>query len=164
MTLSHFRAAPRKGHLERAKRIYGYLFHLSDGAIRFQTGEPDYSSLPEQSHDWARTVYGNAKELVPEDCPEPLGHFVTLTHFKDANLMHDLVTGRSVTAILHFINSTPIDWYSKRQSTVETVTFGSEFVSARTAVDQASEFRNTLRYLGVPIRGKSYLLVTTSRS
>ncbi|KAL7564900.1 hypothetical protein ACA910_009389 [Epithemia clementina (nom. ined.)] len=157
MTLSRFRAAPRKGHLERAKRIYGYLLLLHDGAIRFQTGEPDYSSLPEQLHDWARTVYGNAKELVPEDCPEPLGHLVTLTHFKDANLMHDLVTGRSVTAILLFINGTPIDWYSKRQSTVETATFGSEFVSARSAVDQASEFRNTLRYLGVPIRGKSYL-------
>ncbi|KAL7577484.1 hypothetical protein ACA910_004765 [Epithemia clementina (nom. ined.)] len=157
MTLSRFRAAPRKGHLERAKRIYGYLHMFPDGAICFRVGEPDYSSLPEQVHDWSRPVYGNIKELVPTDCPPPLGNFVTLTHFKDANLMHDLVTGRSVTAILHFINGTPIDWYSKRQSTVETATFGSEFVSARTATDQAMEFRHTLRYLGVPIRNQSFL-------
>ncbi|KAL7570928.1 hypothetical protein ACA910_002561 [Epithemia clementina (nom. ined.)] len=157
MTLSRYRAAPRKGHLERAKHIYGYLHLHPDGAIRFCTTKPDYSSLPEQVFDWTRTVYGNAQELIPEDCPEPLGHYVTLTHFKDANLMHDLVTGCSVTAVLHFMNGTPIDWYSKCQSTVETATFGSEFVSARTAVDQAQEFRNTLRYLGVPIRGKSYL-------
>ncbi|KAL7579874.1 hypothetical protein ACA910_004884 [Epithemia clementina (nom. ined.)] len=157
MTLSRFRAAPCKGHLEWAKRIYGYLHMFPDGAIRFRVGEPDYSSLPEQVHDWSRTVYGNIKELVPTDCPPPLGNFVTLTHFKDANIMHDLVTGRSVTAILHFINGTPIDWYSKRQSTVETATFGSKFVSARTATDQAMEFRHTLRYLGVPIRDQSFL-------
>ncbi|KAL7559264.1 hypothetical protein ACA910_009039 [Epithemia clementina (nom. ined.)] len=157
MTLSRYRAAPRKGHLEHAKCIYGYLHLHPDGAIRFCTAKPDYSSLPEQVFDWTRTVYSNAQELIPEDCPEPIGHYVTLTHFKDANLMHDLVTRRSVTAVLHFMNGTPIDWYSKCQSTVETATFRSEFVSARTAVDQAQEFCNTLWYLGVPIQGKSYL-------
>jgi hypothetical protein len=25
-------------------------------------------------------------------------------------LYHDMVTGRSVTAILHFLNKTPMDW------------------------------------------------------
>jgi hypothetical protein len=37
-------------------------------------------------------------------------------------------TGRSVTGILHLVNSTPIDWYSKLQNSVETATYGSEFV------------------------------------
>ncbi|KAL7565356.1 hypothetical protein ACA910_013578 [Epithemia clementina (nom. ined.)] len=81
MTLSRYRAAPRKGHLERAKRIYGYLHFHPNGAIRFCTAEPDYSSLPEQVFDWTRTIYGNAQELIPENCPEPLGHYGTLTHF-----------------------------------------------------------------------------------
>jgi hypothetical protein len=75
----------------------------------------------------------------------------------DANLMHDLTTGRSVTGILHFVNKTPIDWYSKKQATVETATYGSEFVAARTCVEQIIDLRNTLRYLGVPIREKSYM-------
>ena len=44
-----------------------------------------------------------------------------------------------------------------RQSTVETATYGSEFVAARTAVDQIIDIRTTLRYLGVPIRDKSYM-------
>ena len=52
---------------------------------------------------------------------------------------------------------TPIDAYTKRQSTVETATFGSEFVAARTAVDQIIDIRTTLRYFGVPIRDKSYM-------
>ncbi len=65
----------------------------------------------------------------------PKGRLVTLTHYVDANLYHDCVTSRSVTGILHFINATPIDWFSKRQSTVETATYGSEFVTARTCVE-----------------------------
>ena len=69
----------------------------------------------------------------------------------------DLATGKAVTAVLHFLNQTPIDAYTKRQSTVETATYGSEFVAARTAVDQIIDIRTTLRYLGVPIRDMSYM-------
>ena len=75
----------------------------------------------------------------------------------DAYLHHDLATGKAVTAVLHFLNQTPIDAYTKRQSTVETATYGSEFVAARTAVDQIIYIRTTLRYLGVPIRDKNYM-------
>ena len=75
----------------------------------------------------------------------------------DANLYHDYVTGRASTAILHFINQTPFDWYCKRQATVETSTFGSEFVAARISVDQITDIRTTIKYFGVPIKGKSYL-------
>ena len=157
MSLLRFRAQPRKGHLDRAKRIVGYLLFLPDGAIRFRTGEPDFSSLKDQEYDWTRTVYSGACEQIPHDIPKPLGKHVQTTHYVDANLHHDLATGKAVTAALHFLNQTPIDAYTKRQSTVETATYGSEFVAARTAVDQIIDIRTTLRYLGVPIRDKSYM-------
>ena len=157
MSLSRFRAQPRKGHLDRAKRIVGYLLFLPDGAIRFRTGEPDFSSLKDQEYDWTRSVYSGAWEQIPHDIPKPLGKHVQTTHYVDANLHHDLATGKAVTAALHFLNQTPIDAYTKRQSTVETATYGSEFVAARTAVDQIIDIRTTLRYLGVPIRDKSYM-------
>ena len=101
-------------------------------------GEPDYSDLPDQDYDWTRTVYRAAKEQFPKDIPNPKGMRVITTTYVDANLHHDLTTGKSVTVVLHFINSTPGDWFSKRQATVETATYGSEFVAARTAVDQSS--------------------------
>jgi len=72
-------------------------------------------------------------------------------------LMHDMATGKSVTGILHLLNQTPIDWYSKKQATVETATYGSEFVAARTCVEQIIDLRCTLHYLGVPIHHKSYM-------
>jgi len=157
MTLSRFRVAPRKGHIERAQRIYGYVLNTKDSAIRFRTGEPDYSALPELLYTWTRSVYGDVQEIVPKDAPRPRGKPVVLTSYVDANLMHDMVTGRSVTAVLHLANKTPFDWYCKRQSTVETATYGSEFSAARTAIDQIIEHRLMLRYLGVPITGKTYL-------
>jgi hypothetical protein len=70
-----------------------------------------------------------------------------------------MLTGRSVTGILHLCNQTLVNWYSKRQATVETATFGSEFTAARRAVDQIIDLRTTLQYLGVPIHHKSYMFV-----
>jgi hypothetical protein len=120
MTLSTFHAAPRKGHLERVKRVFGYLSKMKQGAIRVRTEGPDFSDIPDFDFDWSRSVYGEPKELIPSDAPKPLGKYVTLTHYVDANLMHDVVSGKSVTGILNLMNKTPIDWYSKKQSTVET--------------------------------------------
>ena len=157
MSMSRFRLAPRKGHIERLKRMYSYLNKTKQYGIRFRTEVPDLSHLQEISPDWARSVYGNVKEEIPSDAPTPLGKTVYSFTFFDANLYHDKVTGRSVTAILHYLNSTPSDWYSKKQATVENATYGSEFVAAKTASEQIIDLRTTLRYLGVPIHEKSYM-------
>ena len=42
-TLSRFRSAPRKGHLERLQRIYGYVKKTKHYSVRYRTKEPDYS-------------------------------------------------------------------------------------------------------------------------
>jgi hypothetical protein len=89
------------------------------------------------------------------DAPPPLGKQIVLTHYFDANLMHDVLSGKAVTGILHFYNKTPIDWYSKKQSTTETATYGSEFVLCRTCFEQIIDHRNFLQYLGVPIHNIS---------
>jgi hypothetical protein len=101
--------------------------------------------------------------VLPKDAPELLGKHVTLSHYIDPNLIHDVMTGKSVTGILHIINKTPLDWYSKKQATVETATYGSEFVVACICVEQIIDLRSTLRYLGVPVRERTTCLSITSR-
>jgi hypothetical protein len=93
--------------------------------------------------------------ILLDDNPIPLGKPVVMTTFVDTNLYHDLVTGKSVSGILHLFNKTIIDWYSKKQGTVETATYGSEFVAARTAMEQIIDLCIELRYLGVPIKGST---------
>jgi hypothetical protein len=116
-----------------------------------------FPDLPENSCDWTYSVYGNVRELLLTYDPEPLGDYVTLSHYGEASLMHDVTSGRSVTRILHLANKTPINWYSKKQATAETATFASKFVSARICVEQIKDVCNTVRYLGVPIRDKSFM-------
>jgi hypothetical protein len=111
MTMSGFRVAPRKGHLESVKRMCGYLSKMWNAVIRIRTDEPDHSDLPDIQYDWSRSVYEELTEVLPTNTPPPLGKHVTLTHYFDANLMHDVITGRSETGILHFANKTPINWY-----------------------------------------------------
>jgi hypothetical protein len=126
-------------------------------ALKFNVREPDYGHLKEMNVDWTYSVYGNVKEDIPKDMPAPKGCYIVFTCFVDANLMHDYITGRSATGILHMLNLTIVDWFSKRQDTVELATYGLEFVAARQATEQIMDIRNTLRYFGVPVRDKTYM-------
>ena len=155
-TMSRFRAAPRQGHMERLKRIYSYAIWTKDYAITFRTDQPDYSFLPDPDFDWTYCVYGNVQESLPNDMPDPLSEAMTTATSMDANLNHCLATGKSLTGCLHFVNKTPVDWYSKKQATVQTAPYGSEFVAAKTATEQIMDIRQSLRYLGAPIDAKSF--------
>jgi len=157
MSLSRYCAAPRDGHMHRLKRIYGYVCKHLDAAICVRTDEPDYSELEFIEYDWEYSVYGKVTEEIPKDIPEPLGKPVITTTYEDANLYHDLITGCATTGILHMLNKMPLDWYTKRQATVKTVTYGSEFVAACIATDQIIDLCMTLRYLGVPVKSRAYM-------
>ena len=111
MSMSRLRPAPKIGYLEKMKKLYGYLVKTKHFAVRYRTKEPDCSHLPKQEYEWTRTVYGNVKEEIPKDTPKPLGKRVITTTFLDANLLHDIVTGKSVTAVLHLVNTTSTDWF-----------------------------------------------------
>ena len=100
------------------KRIVGYLLFLPDGANRFRTEEPDFSSLKDQEYDWTKSIYSGTCEQIPHDIPKPQGKHGQTTHYVDAKLHHDPTTGKAVTAVLHFLNQTPIDAYSKRHHLV----------------------------------------------
>jgi hypothetical protein len=157
-TLASFRVAPRVGHMERVKRMYGFLRKRPDAAIRFRTGIPNHErSAKPVIHDWTQTVYGKISEELPSDMPEPKGKAVRITTYEDANLMHCLLTGRSVTGILHLLNQTPIYWYTKKQGSVETATYGSEFVAAKIATEQIMDLKYTVRMMGIPLDGPAWM-------
>ena len=103
------------------------------------------------------TVYGTPIKDTPSNALMAKGNPVCTTTYADANLLHDLVTGRSAPGMLHFFNQTPIDSFSKRQNQVESATYSSEFMAAWQAVEQIIDLRYTLCMLGVPIEGPFWL-------
>ena len=52
-------------------------------------------------------------EVLPTDAPKGLGKRVQFTSYVDANLYHDLISGKLVTGNLHLANKTLIDQFSK---------------------------------------------------
>jgi len=137
MTLSSFRSKPRKGHLERIQRVYGYLSKMKHGTIRYRTELPDTSDFDFIKQDWSNSAYAGTREEYPKNLPPARGRQVLMTTFVDANLMHDVLSGKSVTGVLHFFNKTLIDWFTKKQNTAETAAFGSENNAARAATNKS---------------------------
>jgi hypothetical protein len=58
-----------------------------------------------------------------------------------------------------YLNRAPILWYSKKQNSVETSTFGSEFVALKTGMEMIKGMRYKLRMMGVPLDGPAHIRV-----
>jgi hypothetical protein len=73
--------------------------------------------------------------------------------FVDADHASNKITRRSQTGIVIYLDSSPISWFSKAQNTVESSTFGSEFIALRICVEMIEALRYKLRMFGIPIEG-----------
>jgi hypothetical protein len=156
MLASH-NALPRQGHLEAVYRIFSYLKTKTNHArlvLDPTYADIDYESFKQQN--W-NEFYGDATEHLPGNAPPPLGRPVEIRCFVDTDHAGDKLTRRSRTGIVIYLNSAPIVWYSKKQNTVETSTFGSEFVALKIAAEMLRGLRYKLRMMGVPIAGPSYV-------
>lgn len=99
------------------------------------------------------------QEAISGQVPEPRGKAVVLRIFVDSDHAGDKMTRRSRSGYIQFVNMSPIAWYSKKQGSVETSTFGSEFVALKTGVEANRALRYRLRMMGVPIDGATYTYV-----
>jgi hypothetical protein len=154
--LSSHLAMPREGHLDQVFHIFAYLKHHNRSSMVFDDQEPVFDETRFTKCDWAE-FYPGAAEVMPPNAPELRGKSVTTSAFVDADHAGCRVTRRSHTGVLIFINKAPILWYSKRQNTVETSTFGSEFVAAKIAVELIEGLRYKLRMMGIEIQGATNL-------
>ena len=156
--LSHHLVSPRVGHLHQVLHVFKYLKDHKRSRLVF---DPSYinisdDDLPIEERAATRArymaeLYKDATEDIPRNAPKPRGRPVQISCFVDADHAGDSVTRRSRTGILIFLNSAPIIWYSKRQNTVETSTFGSEFVAMRQAFEIIKALKYKLRMFGVDI-------------
>ena len=158
--LSRFSAAPREGHLRAMTRVFGHLKTWPRGTIVIDLRHPDHSCFDVADYDNWKEFCPDAEEAIPseDERPSPLGPKARLTVHVDADHAHDMLTRRSVTGVLLFLNNTPVKWISKRQKTVETSTYGSELVASKVATELIMEYRYSLRMMGVELDGPALLL------
>ena len=77
--------------------------------------EIDHSSF--KKHKWV-DFYGNVKESIPPNLPDPMGKDVDLRMYVDIDHARDKSTQRSRTGLLIYINMDLIRWLSKKQPTI----------------------------------------------
>ena len=150
--LSSYLACPRVGHLEGVFHVFAYLKTYCKSTLVFDETEPVFDESRFTECDWSE-YYPGASEPEPPRAPELRGNSVTTTCFVDADHAGCRVTRRSQSGIIIFLQRTPTLWYSKRQNTVESSTFGSEFVAMKIAIEQIEALRYKLRMLGIPVDG-----------
>ena len=157
--LSQYLACPRRGHLIQAIHIFKYLDIHRESFLSFDPPyldieEPlDQDKNPTRKSINMKEFYPDAEEILPTNCPEPRGRPVQINCFVDADHASNVVTRRSQTGILIYLNMAPIFWYSKKQTTIESSTFSSEFVALRIATEKLISLRYKLRMFGIPLEG-----------
>jgi hypothetical protein len=118
----------------------------------FDDSEPVYNESSFKVCDWAE-YYPEAEEAIPNNAPMERGNGVVTSSFVDADHAGCKATRRSHTGVVLFVNKEPILWYSKRQNTVETSSFGSEFCAMKTSINMIEGLCNKLRMMGIQIIG-----------
>ena len=151
-------ALPRYGHLNALYRIFGYLKSHHNVEMFFDPSHPhiDESEFPDR--DWSTSEFGSElKEILPGNMPEPRGQGMVMRCFVDADHASDSITRRSRTGFVVYLNTAPIYWCSKKQTTVETSSFGSEFVAMKQCTEYVRGLRYRMRIMGIPVLGPTYI-------
>jgi len=150
-TLAKFMATPRKGHMVAVLRIFACIKKYLKCQIVIDPHERDWSNLSWLSENW-KEFYPNVNEEMPINASKPAcGNSVQSNMFCDASHATNLMTRRSTTGIIIFLNGTPVTRYSKRQNTIESSTFGSEFIALKIATEMNNGLRYKLPMLGIAI-------------
>jgi hypothetical protein len=131
--LSSHLALPREGHLKAVYFLFAYLKKKHNTRMVFDPTYPNIDMTKFKECDW-KPFYNNVQEALPPNAPEPCGKPVDTRLFVHADHAGDRITWRSRTGFFIFVNGAPIVWYSKRQNTVESSVFGSEFVALKTEI------------------------------
>ena len=100
----------------------------------------------------------NAVESLPSMMLKPRGRQVSTTAYVYSSYAANKVTRKSHTGCVIFMNRASIIWHSKRQNTIESSAFSSEFLATKTCIEHVSAIRYKIRMFGVPIDGPTNVL------
>ena len=106
-----------------------------------------------QKKDWTSSKFGHVegKEELPGNAPEARGMGVTVLAKVDPDHADDTVTRKSRMRYFVWINSALITWHSKKQISVESSSFGSEFIAMKQCCEYLRGLRYKLRMMGIPV-------------
>ena len=149
-------ASPREGHLDALMHIFGFLRINHNSRMAYDPSYPTIDMNVFKPNEW-KSFYGNVKESIPSNAPEPRGKDVDLQLYVDSDHAGEKHTRRLRTDFLVFMNTALVQWFSKQQAKIETSVFGAEFVAMKIGIESLRGLRYKLCMMGVGISGPSYI-------
>jgi hypothetical protein len=158
MMSSHL-ALPRRGHLEQVFHIFAHLKKYHNAELVFDPSDPVIDESRFEAKDWASSEFGHLGgiEEIPVNMPQPRGLGFAVSAKVDADHASDSVTRRSRTGFLVWVNCALVHWMSKKQTSVETSSFGSEFIAMKQCCEYLRGLRYKLRMMGIPVIGPCFI-------
>ena len=155
--LASMMAAPRIGHLQQVFRMFAFLKVKHNGVMVFDPTVPAIDESQFAREDWSATAYGECREEIPPNAPSPRGIGFTMRAFVDSDHAGDVATRRSRTGFFIFLNSAPIYWFTKKQTSIETSSFGSEFIAMKQCCEYIRGLRYKLRMMGISVELPTFI-------
>jgi len=154
-SMSSHLALPREGHLSALFHIFAHPKKHHNAEQVCDPSDPVIDEAQFERRDWTSSEFGHVDgvEELPGNMPEPRGLGFTISAKVDSDHASDTVTRRSRTGFLVWLNSALVAWLSKKQASVESSSFGSEFVAMKQCCEHLRGLRHKLRMMGIPVNG-----------
>jgi hypothetical protein len=158
-TLSSHLVLPRVGYLEQIFHIFAHLKKYHNTEVVYDPSDPVIDEAQFDAKDWASSEFGHLDgvEELPPNMPEPRGQGFVRKAKVDTNHASYSVTRRSRTGFLVWINSCLVYFLSKKQTSVETSSFGSEFVAMKQCCEYLRGLRYKLKMMEIAVNGPCYI-------
>jgi hypothetical protein len=155
--MSSMLAMPRRGHLDNLFQMFSYLKKYHNAEMVFDPSLPELNLDDFKRKDWTASEQMKYEEVLPPNMITPRGIGFRMTVYVDADHAGDLITRRSRTGFIVFLNNSPIYWTSKKQNSVETSSFGSEFMAMKHCCEYVRGLRIKLRLMGIPCEEPTFI-------
>ena len=146
---------PQEGHLIELFQVFSYLKKHINTEMVFNSYEPRIDMDLFQCQEWTCLIYSTPgeelKECLPPNIPTQLGKGFTVRCCVNADRAGELLTRRLKTGYIVLLNNAPVYWLTKKMTSIETRTVGSEFMAMEQATEYLLDLRYTLMMCGIPV-------------
>ena len=141
-------------------RIFVHLNKHHNAEMAFEPHVPEINNNDFAKRCWSSSelisVIKNKREAHPR-AHMPRGMGFTIVGKVDTDHAADTITSHSRTCFIVHLNSAPIYWFSKKQTSVEISSFGSEFITMKKNCEYLRGLRYKLQMMGMPCEVSAYV-------
>ena len=138
--------------------MFAYLKRNHNSEMIFDPSDTVIDESLFDRKDWTASEFGlSLEEVLLKNMPQPRGMGFVTQSYVDADHASDLITRRYRTGFLVYLNCAPVYWMSKKQTSVDTSSFRSEFIAMKQCTIYIRGLQYKLRTGGGPCTSSAFI-------